>query len=128
MTIQATLPTDAASVGTARGIVAGEMGSAGCTDESIDVARLLTSELATNAVRHAAGAPTYVLLVRIRAGLLHVEVTDTDPTSPRLLGRPTDDAEGGRGIWLVDHIAHRWGVETSPPGKRVWFEVRCDPG
>ena len=33
-------------------------------------------------------------------------------------------ASGGRGLVLVDRIAHRWGTTHEPVGKSVWFELR----
>jgi hypothetical protein len=40
--------------------------------------------------------------------------------APRSAGR---DDEHGRGLLLVDRLANRWGVDSQPPGKRVWFEL-----
>ena len=37
-----------------------------------------------------------------------------------------NDAEGGRGMLLVDRLADRWGAEPRPVGKRVWFELSLD--
>ena len=89
-----------------------------------DVAVLLTSELATNAVRHADG--DLRLRVVRRPGGLRVEVHDRDATAlPRLGARPEgqDLAEGGRGLRLVAELSTRWGVETIAGGKQVWFEL-----
>ncbi len=33
------------------------------------------------------------------------------------------DAEGGRGLALVDSLAVRWGTDSAPEGKTVWFEL-----
>lgn len=33
------------------------------------------------------------------------------------------DAEGGRGLALVDALAAAWGTLPRPEGKTVWFEV-----
>ncbi len=56
------------------------------------------------------------------AGLLHVGIDDPNPTLPALRQVRADD-EGGRGLWLVDALADRWGAEQLDRGKRVWFEV-----
>lgn len=127
MAIRTKLSTDLASVSEARRIVADELASAGCNDNTIEDARLLTSELATNAVRHATGTDSYDLTVQLDRGVLHVGLTDSCADRPRVSGRPPDEAESGRGMWLVDLIAEQWGVEPSPPGKRVWFEMPCQP-
>ncbi|HEV2891810.1 MAG TPA: SpoIIE family protein phosphatase [Frankiaceae bacterium] len=91
-----------------------------------DVAVLLTSELATNAVRHAAG--DLRLRVVRRPGGLRVEVHDRDATTlPALRVRNPDGsddlAESGRGLQFVAELSTRWGVETLAGGKQVWFEL-----
>lgn len=82
---------------------------------------LLTSELVTNAVIHAGGAPEVV--VHLGDGVVRVEVYD-DEASPPMLRRPDTTAASGRGIAIVDELAETWGVEPiRDDGKRVWFEV-----
>ncbi|GJF33530.1 hypothetical protein KNE206_62300 [Kitasatospora sp. NE20-6] len=95
-------------------------GLAGLTD----MVELLTSELITNALVHA-GAPIQLRLFRNQ--LLTVEVADRDRHEPRLRRARTDD-EGGRGMHLVNELAHRWGVRGSQDGKVVWFELELPPG
>ena len=36
---------------------------------------------------------------------------------------PAGDSESGRGLRIVDHMAQRWGVTWSDPGKVVWAEL-----
>jgi serine phosphatase RsbU (regulator of sigma subunit)/anti-sigma regulatory factor (Ser/Thr protein kinase) len=85
-----------------------------------EVAELLTSEVVTNAVVHAHSG------VRVSVegvdGGVRVSVHDSDPLIPALR-RPIDDAEHGRGLYLVDVLATRWGVEPGEAGKSVWFEL-----
>ena len=38
--------------------------------------------------------------------------------------RATD--EGGRGLYLVEQLATRWGSRPTPEGKAVWFEIPLD--
>ncbi|MFD5563457.1 SpoIIE family protein phosphatase [Kitasatospora griseola] len=80
---------------------------------------LLTGELLTNALMHA-GSP---LQLRVfRGTLLTVEVSDADSREPRL--RPsTPHDEGGRGMQLINELAHRWGSRATRDGKVVWFEM-----
>ena len=40
-----------------------------------------------------------------------------------VLTRPGFNSSGGRGVWLVDTIASRWGCRPEPPGEVVWFEM-----
>lgn len=51
-----------------------------------------------------------------------LEVLDSNTTAP-VLKRPDFNSRGGRGVWLVDVLASRWGFHPSPPGKAVWFEI-----
>ncbi|MET9401602.1 SpoIIE family protein phosphatase [Kitasatospora sp. NPDC002965] len=89
-----------------------------------DWAELLTSELITNALVHA-GSPTQLRLLCNRT--LTVEVADQDAESPRMR-RAREEDEGGRGIHLVNELAHRWGSRKTPDGKVVWFELELPPG
>jgi anti-sigma regulatory factor (Ser/Thr protein kinase) len=91
----------------------------------MDVARLLLSELATNAVLHAR---TAMVIRAIDDGWrLRVEVTDSgvgmEQPEPRV---PGADAESGRGLDIVDLLAADWGVRPNgphAPGVTVWFEL-----
>jgi PAS domain S-box-containing protein len=89
-----------------------------------DHAELLVSELVTNALLHAA-APRQLRLFRDRS--LTVEVADADTHTPRLRSLAEDD-EGGRGMHLVNELAHRWGSRTTRHGKVVWFELELPLG
>ncbi|MEU3570402.1 SpoIIE family protein phosphatase [Kitasatospora sp. NPDC036755] len=89
-----------------------------------DWAELLTSELITNALVHA-GSPTQLRLYCNR--VLTVEVADREPEVPRIRRARSED-EGGRGIHLVNELAHRWGSRRTQDGKVVWFELELPPG
>lgn len=86
----------------------------------VDVVELLTSELVTNAVRHAHS--TARVAAELLGNRVRVSVTDDGPGAPTP-GRPSPDAESGRGLELVDALALRWGVVPLDVGKTVWFEV-----
>jgi anti-sigma regulatory factor (Ser/Thr protein kinase) len=93
-------------------------------------AALLVSELVTNSVRHAGGAPASRVRVRALASSdgLRVEVhdwgtgfsLDTDPT-------PSWRKGAGFGLYLVRRLAARWGIERGET-MRVWFELDTEPG
>ncbi len=89
-----------------------------------DQTELLTSELITNALLHA-GAPTQLRLFH-GGQYLTVEVGDLDTREPRPRRAMTGD-EGGRGMHLVDELAHRWGSRSTGHGKVVWFELELPP-
>ncbi|MFE0794392.1 ATP-binding protein [Streptomyces mutabilis] len=95
-----------------------------------DAALLIVAELSANAVLHGRvpGRDFALRLVHTpAAGLLRVEVSDTHAALPaRLL--PPADADGGRGLLLVEALASRWGVtERTGPGKTVWAELDLRP-
>src|SRR5690242_1045303 len=70
-------------------------------------AELLTSELVTNAVLHARSDVS--VSVAVADGTAEIGVTDASADVPR--PRSADwSAEGGRGLRLVEKVAHDWGV------------------
>jgi PAS domain S-box-containing protein len=85
-----------------------------------DTARLLVSELLSNAVRHGKG-PLTLRMRRTPADLV-VEVHDHSLRlpQPRLAG---PDDESGRGLRLVDALAGGWGTTPTDDGKTVWFTL-----
>jgi anti-sigma regulatory factor (Ser/Thr protein kinase) len=75
----------------------------------IDTAKLLTSELATNAILHgSADGGTFALEVRSFGCCIGVEVSDGSCSAP-ILRSPAADAESGRGLLLVAEVADSWG-------------------
>jgi anti-sigma regulatory factor (Ser/Thr protein kinase)/anti-anti-sigma regulatory factor len=89
----------------------------------VDRAVLLASELVTNAVVHA--RTELRLRVELRGELLHLAVRDGSPRLLRLVTIPDLEAEGGRGLWLVEQLARAWGVNRHPDGgKVVWCTLR----
>ena len=86
---------------------------------------LLVSELVTNAVRHAGAGPERPLQVQLQHGPRWVVVAVTDE-GPGFTWCPSPSAEnesGGWGLFLVDQIADRWGVERRTSGSCVWFKI-----
>ena len=86
--------------------------------------RLLVSELVTNSVRHARAGKgdDLELEVSVSGELIHVCVTDHGPgfdASPRC---PEDDLASGWGLFLVEQLSDRWGVELNG-STQVWFEL-----
>jgi anti-sigma regulatory factor (Ser/Thr protein kinase) len=97
---------------------------AGTQDEVLERIELLVSELVTNSVTHAALAPeqNVDLKVLTRPGGVRVEVADAgshfDPEE-----QPAPGAESRWGLFLLNQMADRWGMDRRDPGKTVWFEV-----
>nr|WP_078948202.1 ATP-binding protein [Streptomyces griseus] len=88
-------------------------------EDLVDTAELLVSELATNALLHSASR--FRLTLTAAHGVLRCEVADTGRRAPQVL--QAGGAESGRGMFLVDALARRWGCHQDGPGKTVWFEL-----
>jgi anti-sigma regulatory factor (Ser/Thr protein kinase) len=95
----------------------------GLPDEIAGCAALLTSELVTNAVLHAA-TPMSVTL-HVLPGRIRIDVADGDPTFPAMK-EYSRDAATGRGLTLFNALAADWGVLPVEGGKIVWFELPVD--
>lgn len=93
-------------------------------EELQDSLELLVSEVVTNAVRYAERPVTLRLL---RTDVLRCEVGDDSPQLPRQR-RARDTDEGGRGLFLVNRLARRWGATRLSSGKVVWFELPLPGG
>lgn len=91
-------------------------------DDPEEIALLLTSEVVSNAVLHAATRLALDVGWDEDAGVLRIEVRDGSPDVPEVMV-PSPGATGGRGIFLVDRLARRWGSRPEPDGKVVWFEL-----
>ncbi|MHC5258697.1 ATP-binding SpoIIE family protein phosphatase [Streptomyces sp. UC4497] len=113
-----TLEPEDAAPGRARRLARSALDRWGLEDLT-DSVELLVSEVVTNAVRYATRPVTLRLL---RTDVLRCEVGDDVPQLPRLRqARATD--EGGRGLYLVNRLARRWGATRLSTGKVVWFEL-----
>ena len=92
-----------------------------------DLAALVVSELATNALRHGAG-PITVHLAYTRQGDLWLEVHDHGPGRP-IAQKTTPNDEQGRGLPLLDGLIDlhggAWGVidDSHNPGKTVYLAM-----
>ena len=102
----------------------------GVEAETLDCVRLLVSELVTNAIRHGKMREGDEIVLRVKADhdCLRVEVGQpTDGFGKKGPPRPARDGASGWGLFLVDALAQRWGVDHRD-GTRVWFEIdRTDP-
>jgi PAS domain S-box-containing protein len=115
-------PAAPSSVGQARRFLLGTLPEA--CDDAVDVLVLMLSELATNAVQHAATEFEVAVWVAPDGSRARIEVIDGAAGYPA----PQDqipDAPHGRGLHIVRTLADAWGIEMrrDRPGKTVWFSV-----
>ena len=94
------------------------------TPRRLEDARLLVSELVTNAIRHAGLADDDVIKLVVVTGdrALRIEVCDPGPGFEVSEPEPDPVRPSGWGLYLVRELADRWGVARSAQ-TRVWFEL-----
>ncbi|WP_322751113.1 MULTISPECIES: ATP-binding protein [unclassified Frankia] len=125
LTARFDLPANARAAGRARRLV-NELLATWGREEDAEIARLLVSEVVTNAVRYArCNDPLHVQIVA-QNDRVRIAVGDGSAMRP-ILRTVCDDDESGRGMHLVAALASEWGVIDKPaddsPGKHVWFEL-----
>ena len=119
---QCTLPEGPTAIAVARREIATLVAGRPHADEAV----LITSELCTNAFVH--GRPPVVLRARIAGAVLRIEVENRNDgeggelESPRSM--PSPDAEGGRGLAIVEAVADDWGAKDADGATCVWAELR----
>ncbi|MGJ6963173.1 ATP-binding protein [Streptosporangium sp. G11] len=120
------LPGVAESVSSARRYVRGVLENSGHRD-TYD-AELLVSELVSNAIRHSesgrVGGRVTVVVANL-GDVTRIAVIDEGSSTcmPHLPAEPDEDAEGGRGLWLVREVALSWGWYEGTAGRVVWFQL-----
>jgi PAS domain S-box-containing protein len=144
-------PAEPVMVSEARSFASETFGEWRMDEAQSELACLLVSELVTNAVLHTAVTPrpgrepgaeagaspdaaasksrpavpqpkNFTVRLRRGASAVWVEVLDPDLRLPRIRTAAEDD-EGGRGLYLVEQLATRWGSRPTRDGKAVWFEI-----
>ncbi|MDO0910651.1 SpoIIE family protein phosphatase [Streptomyces sp. DT2A-34] len=111
------VPVDPAAVADIRARATRQVEAWGL-EELAMTTELIVSELVTNAIRYAEPP---IRLRLLRDCRLTCEVSDASHTAPRLRHARSMD-EGGRGLFLVAQLAHRWGARYTGDGKIIWAE------
>jgi anti-sigma regulatory factor (Ser/Thr protein kinase) len=108
----------------ARHVVRDALCAAGVSDDDIGSAQLVVSELVTNVVRH--GGPSLRLAIVRHDSGVRIEVTDN---GGGLVARKpaVEHVPGGRGLRVVQGLAHAWGVAERLDTKTVWCELVFPP-
>ncbi len=92
--------------------------------DQVDSAVLLLSELLTNVLVHTDSDALLVAEITGAVGerRLRIEVTDGGDDLPHKR-RPGELASSGRGLVLIELLAHAWGVDPRGESKSIWFEL-----
>ncbi|AYL38226.1 ATP-binding protein [Streptomyces fungicidicus] len=90
-------------------------------EDVVETLELLTGEVVANAVVHTGEG----CRVTVSWDGTRVRLDAEDAAAGRLLQcSPADlDGESGRGLELVNALAHAWGCRPTADGKAVWFEI-----
>ncbi|GGK49474.1 ATP-binding protein [Planomonospora parontospora subsp. parontospora] len=90
---------------------------------------LLTSEIVTNAVVHSRSGRggAFVLGISCSARGVRVSVQDEGSSSAPCVCHASAEATGGRGLPLLEALAHRWGLVRRAGSNKVWFELELEP-
>jgi anti-sigma regulatory factor (Ser/Thr protein kinase) len=109
-------PNEPSSVRNARLMVAATLDASGV---DADIPVVVTSELATNALRHAETG--FEVSVTVEEDAVRIEVQD----GAGAMGVASDLARdaGGHGLRLVEHFSTEWGVEVRGEDKAVWVRI-----
>ncbi|MBW8484215.1 ATP-binding protein [Actinomadura parmotrematis] len=131
------LPGGPGCAGYARRVLGEALAGLGASRDTVADARLMVSELATNAHQHAAGRGPHELWLYLGRGpdpALCCAVFDTH-AGARLPGYSWTSGDCGRGLSIVGELSGgRWGslrtvsrVGPPVPGKAVWFAIDVPP-
>lgn len=117
------LPPESVSAREARARIAHLEASIG--SDALDDVSLLVSELVTNSVRHARLEDDQAIEVSILVDdVVRVDVREPGPGFREPSGGRADPLRSsGWGLFLVDRLADRWGIDRAR-GTDVWFEIR----
>ena len=113
------LPVQPVSVSMARDFARRLLVAHGMSHLTDDIT-LVVSELATNAMAHA--ATSFRVSLHAFEHALLLEVADGSQSEPSLLAAQLLDTNG-RGMTIVNLLSRDWGVDAHPGGgKTVWAE------
>jgi anti-sigma regulatory factor (Ser/Thr protein kinase) len=94
----------------------------GVSEPARESARLVSSELVTNALRHGRGKVE--LRLRMLDQFLRIEVVDEGIDQAPAVRHDAPGEPGGWGLRIVDQLAAQWGVFEGTT--HVWADLRLD--
>ncbi|WP_017573227.1 ATP-binding protein [Nocardiopsis halotolerans] len=129
-----TLPHAPASVTGARQRLCRDLRSMEISEDCVDDAALVLSELVSNALRHARPLPTpenpedsvgvswraEVDRASQTCGWVEIAVRDGGSSTMPRVARPSLSGLGGRGLGIVQSLSGRWGTEIEATTTTVW--------
>jgi anti-sigma regulatory factor (Ser/Thr protein kinase) len=122
------MPFSADSAGRVREALASWLHRRGSASRTVDDARLVATELVSNAVRHAQPLGNGTVLVRWHEDGAALELSVCDgggtTTPAQVDAAPTDVS--GRGLAIVDALSSTWWVEHSSQLHTVHAQVALD--
>lgn len=87
--------------------------------DTLEALVLATTEVVSNGVRHGPDGARIRVHAQLSPPGIYVEVRDEG--LPQLIGLQQTQDESGRGLLIVDSVAHSWGVMAGPTA--VWFRI-----
>ena len=116
----APVPTSAAE---ARQFVERTLRTWDCYD-LIESARLIVTELVSNAIQHIPAHDQMRLTLELRSDVVRISVEDVGSDGVVECVATDVLSERGRGLRLVEGLSECWGVERREHHKIVWAELR----
>jgi len=118
------LPSSAAVV---RQRISADLLKHGVSEEIVDDALLVATELFSNALRHARALPGDEVDVNweVQDGLVSIRVTDGGGLHRPHVRHPDPTETKGRGLSIVQTLAEEWGVDHAGATATVWATLRA---
>ncbi len=113
------LAAEPTSPGVARRFVDHYLRRRRLSDDAVEMALLVSSELVTNAYRHGNGE--IELRVSVRGERVRIEVIDKGRGKAPAVREQSAEDPGGWGLRIVDQLAVQWGVAEG--ATHVWAEL-----
>ncbi|MFJ4412999.1 ATP-binding protein [Streptomyces sp. NPDC088925] len=102
-----------------RAAVSDAVRAGGKSEEAVEAARLVASELVGNAVAACGACTPVIVQVFVDAEHVVIQVHDPEGGAMPVRREPERFDESGRGLLILDHLAPGWAARRTPFGKQV---------